>query len=56
MSALPPFANEPSLELRRAPERAALLDALGELDAAGAVRAPVWVGEERRDGRVWIQT
>jgi RHH-type transcriptional regulator, proline utilization regulon repressor / proline dehydrogenase / delta 1-pyrroline-5-carboxylate dehydrogenase len=50
VSDLPPFANEPSLELRRAPERAALLDALGELDAAGVVRAPVWVGEERREG------
>ena len=28
-----PFANEPILELRRAPARAALTDALGELDA-----------------------
>src|ERR1019366_3296765 len=37
----PPFATEPALELRRASERAALLAALGELDAAGPVRAPV---------------
>jgi RHH-type proline utilization regulon transcriptional repressor/proline dehydrogenase/delta 1-pyrroline-5-carboxylate dehydrogenase len=56
MTELPPFTNEPALELRRASERAALLDALGELDAAGPVRAPVWVGEKRRDGEQLVST
>jgi len=53
---LPPFTNEPALELRRAPERSALLDALGELDAAGPVRAPVWVGAERRDAEQLVSS
>jgi RHH-type transcriptional regulator, proline utilization regulon repressor / proline dehydrogenase / delta 1-pyrroline-5-carboxylate dehydrogenase len=44
-----PFANEPTLELRRSSERTALQEALGELDRAGPVRVPVWFGEERRE-------
>ena len=41
MTPLPPFANEPVLELRRAPVRARLADALAAVDARGPVDAPV---------------
>jgi RHH-type proline utilization regulon transcriptional repressor/proline dehydrogenase/delta 1-pyrroline-5-carboxylate dehydrogenase len=47
-SALPPFRNEPTLELRRAPERAALPAALAEVDRTLPLDVPVWVGEDRR--------
>jgi RHH-type proline utilization regulon transcriptional repressor/proline dehydrogenase/delta 1-pyrroline-5-carboxylate dehydrogenase len=43
----PPFANEPVLELRRAPVRAQLADALGAVDARLPLRVPVWVGTDR---------
>ena len=43
-----PFANEPVLELRRAPVRESLLEALRELDAGGLpVSVPIWIGDER---------
>jgi RHH-type proline utilization regulon transcriptional repressor/proline dehydrogenase/delta 1-pyrroline-5-carboxylate dehydrogenase len=45
-----PFRNEPVLELRRAPVRAQLADALREHDARPPLRVPVWVGEEMRKG------
>jgi RHH-type proline utilization regulon transcriptional repressor/proline dehydrogenase/delta 1-pyrroline-5-carboxylate dehydrogenase len=51
-----PFRNEPVLELRRAPVRAQLADALRDHDARGPVRAPVWVGEDRREGAELIST
>ena len=41
---LPPFANEPVLELRRAPVRDSLLEALRELDARLPLRVPVLIG------------
>ena len=41
---LPPFANEPALELRRAPVRESLLAALRELDARLPLEVPVLVG------------
>jgi RHH-type transcriptional regulator, proline utilization regulon repressor / proline dehydrogenase / delta 1-pyrroline-5-carboxylate dehydrogenase len=44
---LPPFANEPVLELRRAGERGRLMAALRELDPALPWRVPVWVGPDR---------
>jgi len=44
---LPPFANEPILELRRAPARESLLEALRALDARLPLRVPVLVGGER---------
>jgi RHH-type transcriptional regulator, proline utilization regulon repressor / proline dehydrogenase / delta 1-pyrroline-5-carboxylate dehydrogenase len=53
---LPPFANEPVLELRRAPVREALVAALAEVDARLPLRVPVWVGEDRRDGEDLIST
>ncbi len=46
MSALPPFANEPMLELRRAPIRASLLDALRTLDARLPLHVPVLIAGE----------
>jgi RHH-type transcriptional regulator, proline utilization regulon repressor / proline dehydrogenase / delta 1-pyrroline-5-carboxylate dehydrogenase len=45
-----PFRNEPVLELRRAPVRAQLADALREHDARPPLRVPVWVGEDGREG------
>ena len=45
---LPPFANEPVLELRRASERAKLTNALGTLGLP--LRVPVWIGRDIRHG------
>ena len=51
-----PFANEPVLELRRATVRAGLADALAAHDARGALRVPVWIGEDRREGEELVST
>jgi RHH-type proline utilization regulon transcriptional repressor/proline dehydrogenase/delta 1-pyrroline-5-carboxylate dehydrogenase len=48
MGALPEFRNEPILELRRAPIRAELSDALTRLDEHLPLEVPVIVGGERR--------
>jgi RHH-type proline utilization regulon transcriptional repressor/proline dehydrogenase/delta 1-pyrroline-5-carboxylate dehydrogenase len=45
-----PFRNEPVLELRRAPVRAQLADALRTHDARPPLRVPVWVGDDVRKG------
>jgi RHH-type proline utilization regulon transcriptional repressor/proline dehydrogenase/delta 1-pyrroline-5-carboxylate dehydrogenase len=50
VTSLPPFTNEPVLELRRAPVRAQLADALAALDAELPLRVPVWFGDTRRTG------
>jgi RHH-type transcriptional regulator, proline utilization regulon repressor / proline dehydrogenase / delta 1-pyrroline-5-carboxylate dehydrogenase len=42
-----PFANEPTLELRRAPARESLLGALAELEPRLPLRVPILVGGER---------
>ncbi len=42
-----PFANEPVLELRRAPVRDSLTAALAELDARLPLHAPIMIGGER---------
>jgi RHH-type transcriptional regulator, proline utilization regulon repressor / proline dehydrogenase / delta 1-pyrroline-5-carboxylate dehydrogenase len=42
-----PFANEPTLELRRAPARESLLGALRDLDPRLPLAVPVLVGRER---------
>jgi RHH-type proline utilization regulon transcriptional repressor/proline dehydrogenase/delta 1-pyrroline-5-carboxylate dehydrogenase len=47
---MPPFANEPVLELRRASARAGLAGALAAVDARGPLRVPVWIGDDRREG------
>jgi RHH-type proline utilization regulon transcriptional repressor/proline dehydrogenase/delta 1-pyrroline-5-carboxylate dehydrogenase len=44
------FVNEPLLELRRAPVRAGLHEALAALDARGPVEVPVLVGGQRGAG------
>ena len=44
-----PFANEPVLELRRAPVRAQLDEAIRAHDArvgGDGIRVPVWIGED----------
>jgi len=51
-----PFANEPILELRRAPVRAQLGEALEWVDGRPPVRVPVWVGEDRREGEELVST
>jgi RHH-type proline utilization regulon transcriptional repressor/proline dehydrogenase/delta 1-pyrroline-5-carboxylate dehydrogenase len=56
MTALPAFANEPVLELRRAPVRARLADALREHDARGPLDVPVWIGDDARTGDALIST
>jgi RHH-type proline utilization regulon transcriptional repressor/proline dehydrogenase/delta 1-pyrroline-5-carboxylate dehydrogenase len=53
---LPPFANEPVLELRRAPVRAQLADALAAHDTRGVIDVPVWVGRDTRAGDAIVST
>jgi RHH-type proline utilization regulon transcriptional repressor/proline dehydrogenase/delta 1-pyrroline-5-carboxylate dehydrogenase len=50
------FANEPILELRRAPIRAQLAGALEAHDARPPVKVPVWIGDERREGTDLVST
>jgi RHH-type transcriptional regulator, proline utilization regulon repressor / proline dehydrogenase / delta 1-pyrroline-5-carboxylate dehydrogenase len=50
VSTLAPFANEPVLELRRAPVRAGLLDALQGLSSRLPLRVPVMIGTGERQG------
>ncbi len=53
---LPPFANEPVLELRRAPVRAQLDDALGRLTRTLPLRVPVMIGAGERAGSELLST
>jgi predicted delta-1-pyrroline-5-carboxylate dehydrogenase group 2 len=46
-AAVPAFANEPTLELRRAPVRDSLLAALRDLDARLPLEVPVLIGGDR---------
>jgi RHH-type proline utilization regulon transcriptional repressor/proline dehydrogenase/delta 1-pyrroline-5-carboxylate dehydrogenase len=48
VSALPPFANEPVLELRRSAVRAQLADALAAVDRTLPLEVPVIVGSDLR--------
>jgi len=50
------FANEPVLELRRAPIRAGLADAISAHDARGPLDVPVWVGQDTRMGDALVST
>jgi RHH-type proline utilization regulon transcriptional repressor/proline dehydrogenase/delta 1-pyrroline-5-carboxylate dehydrogenase len=50
MSSLAPFANEPVLELRRAPVRAQLKDAMERLSPTLPLRVPVTIGPHERAG------
>jgi RHH-type proline utilization regulon transcriptional repressor/proline dehydrogenase/delta 1-pyrroline-5-carboxylate dehydrogenase len=56
VTTLAPFVNEPVLELRRAPVRAGLADALREHDARGPLDVPVWVGDSTRTGEAIVST
>jgi RHH-type proline utilization regulon transcriptional repressor/proline dehydrogenase/delta 1-pyrroline-5-carboxylate dehydrogenase len=47
VTTLPPFANEPVLELRRAAARAQLVEGMGWLEQRLPIRVPVWIGDER---------
>jgi predicted delta-1-pyrroline-5-carboxylate dehydrogenase group 2 len=47
---LPPFANEPSVELRRTPVRDALTAGMATLERKLPIRVPVWIGEGERYG------
>jgi RHH-type proline utilization regulon transcriptional repressor/proline dehydrogenase/delta 1-pyrroline-5-carboxylate dehydrogenase len=50
------FRNEPILELRRAPVRESLLEALRELDARLPLDVPLWVGAELAGGDTFVST
>ncbi len=50
MPQLPPFANEPVLELRRASVRAELAEALGRLDRELPLTVPLMIEGARQDG------
>jgi RHH-type proline utilization regulon transcriptional repressor/proline dehydrogenase/delta 1-pyrroline-5-carboxylate dehydrogenase len=56
MTTAPPFANEPVLELRRAPVRARLADVLRDHDGRGPLAVPVWVGADQRTGDALVST
>ncbi len=56
MSTLPPFANEPVLELRRAAVRAQLSEALARVDRELPVNVPVSIGGESRTGQGFAST
>ena len=53
---LSPFANEPVLELRRAPVRSGLAGALAELDHSLPLAVPVRIGTGTRDAGELIST
>jgi RHH-type transcriptional regulator, proline utilization regulon repressor / proline dehydrogenase / delta 1-pyrroline-5-carboxylate dehydrogenase len=53
---LPPFANEPILELRRSAVRSQLSDALERLDRELPVSVPVLIGDEPRTGEEILST
>jgi RHH-type proline utilization regulon transcriptional repressor/proline dehydrogenase/delta 1-pyrroline-5-carboxylate dehydrogenase len=53
---LPPFHNEPVLELRRAGHRDELLEGLAWIDGRLPLKAPIWIGTERRDGDQLVST
>jgi RHH-type transcriptional regulator, proline utilization regulon repressor / proline dehydrogenase / delta 1-pyrroline-5-carboxylate dehydrogenase len=56
MSTLAPFANEPVLELRRAPVRAELEKAMTRLAPTLPLRVPVMIGSDERSGADLLST
>ena len=56
MAVLPPFANEPILELRRGVVRAGLADALSALDRTLPLRVPVIIAGSERGGEELLST
>jgi RHH-type proline utilization regulon transcriptional repressor/proline dehydrogenase/delta 1-pyrroline-5-carboxylate dehydrogenase len=53
---LPPFHNEPVLDLTQAAHRDELRESLAWLDGRLPLAAPIWIGNERRDGRRIVST
>ncbi|HEX2105018.1 MAG TPA: aldehyde dehydrogenase family protein [Solirubrobacteraceae bacterium] len=53
---LPPFRNEPVLELRRAAAREQLAAGMRALEPRLPLRVPVWIGDERREGDELVST
>jgi RHH-type proline utilization regulon transcriptional repressor/proline dehydrogenase/delta 1-pyrroline-5-carboxylate dehydrogenase len=53
---LPPFRNEPVLELRRAAAREQLAAGLRAIEPRLPLRVPVWIGADRRDGDELVST
>jgi RHH-type proline utilization regulon transcriptional repressor/proline dehydrogenase/delta 1-pyrroline-5-carboxylate dehydrogenase len=53
---LPPFTNEPILELRRASVRSGLEDALARIDGQLPLRVPVMIGTEERSDAELVST
>jgi RHH-type proline utilization regulon transcriptional repressor/proline dehydrogenase/delta 1-pyrroline-5-carboxylate dehydrogenase len=51
-----PFANEPILELRRAPIRGQLAEALAQIDRDLPLDVPVWIGTDTRHARELTST
>ncbi len=49
-AALPPFANEPVLELRRREAREGLEVAMRALEPKLPIRVPLWIGRDRTEG------
>jgi len=56
VSELPPFRNEPVLDLARSAHRDELREGLAWLDARLPLAAPIWIGERRRDGQRVVST
>jgi RHH-type proline utilization regulon transcriptional repressor/proline dehydrogenase/delta 1-pyrroline-5-carboxylate dehydrogenase len=56
MTPLPPFTNEPVLELRRAAVRAQLADALERVDRELPLEVPVLIGGDSRGGEEILST
>ena len=56
MSALAPFANEPTLELRRSSVRAQLDDALAAVDRRLPLEVPVMIGQDSRFDEQFVST
>jgi len=53
---LPPFRNEPVLELRRAGAREQLAAGMRALEPKLPLRVPVWIGDDRREGDELVST
>jgi RHH-type transcriptional regulator, proline utilization regulon repressor / proline dehydrogenase / delta 1-pyrroline-5-carboxylate dehydrogenase len=53
---LPPFRNEPVLDLRRAAAREQLAAGMEAISPRLPLRVPVWIGDERREGDELVST
>ncbi len=56
MTELPPFHNEPVLDLTQAANRDKLREGLAWVDERLPLSAPIWIGEERRGGQRIVST